>query len=167
MIKTLLNGKKVPCIPRIYVNNRHVTDLNEKCQLFNSYFSEQWTLLTNISTLPNTCFKHINSILDTIVFLREDTYKIIKSPGPNKAHGHMQTLEIVFENCLRLGKSPSEWEKITVVPTFKKGNKQSIKNYSPVSLLPVCGKVFERILYNKMFSFFFFFRKRLNIAKTV
>ena len=32
----------------------------------------------------------------------------------------------------------------------------SIKNYRPVSLLPVCGKVFERLLYlyNNMFSFF-------------
>ena len=27
-------------------------------------------------------------------------------------------------------------------------------NYRPVSLLPVCGKVFERLLYNNMFSFF-------------
>ena len=29
-----------------------------------------------------------------------------------------------------------------------------MKNYLPVSLLPVCGEVFERLLYNNMFSFF-------------
>ena len=63
-------------------------------------------------------------------------------------------LEIIFQNCLRSGKFPSEWKKANVVPTFKKGEKQCIKNYRPVSLLPVCGKVFERLLYNKMFSFF-------------
>ena len=63
-------------------------------------------------------------------------------------------LEIIFQNCLRLGKFPSEWKKANVVPTSKKGDKQCIKNYRPVSLLPVCGKVFERLLYNKMFSFF-------------
>ena len=28
------------------------------------------------------------------------------------------------------------------------------KKYRPVSLLPVCGKVFELLLYNNMFSFF-------------
>ena len=48
----------------------------------------------------------------------------------------------------------SVWKKSNIVPTFKKGDKQCIKNYRPVSLLPVCGKVFERLLYNNMFSFF-------------
>ena len=88
LIKTLLNGKKVPCVPPIYDNNRYVTDFKEKCQLFNSYFSEQCTLLKNISTLPNTCSKHTNNILETIIFSKEDIYKIIKSLGPNKAHSH-------------------------------------------------------------------------------
>ena len=41
----------------------------------------------------------------------------------------------------------SVWKKSNIVPTFKKGDKQCIKNYRPVSLLPVCGKVFERLLY--------------------
>ena len=63
-------------------------------------------------------------------------------------------LEIIFQNCLRSGKFPSEQKKASVALTFKKGDKQCIKNYRPVSLLPVCGKVFERLLYNKMFSFF-------------
>ena len=169
LIKTLLNGKKVPCIPPVYDNNRYVTDFKEKCQLFNSYFSEQCTLFKNISTLPNTYSKHTNNILDTIVFSKEDIYKIINNLDPNKAHGHdmisirmiklcgisiCKPLDIIFQNCLRSGKFPSEWKKANVVPTFKKGDKQCIKNYRPVSLLPVCGKVFERLLYNKMFSFF-------------
>ena len=89
LIKTLLNGKKVPCVPPIYDNNRYVTDFKEKCQLFNSYFSEQCTLLKNISTLPNTCSKHTNNILDTIIFSKEDIYKIIKNLDPNKARGRM------------------------------------------------------------------------------
>ena len=67
LIKTLLNGEKV---------------------LFNSYFSKQCTLLKNVSTLPNTCSKHTNNILDTIIFSKEDIYKIIKNLDPNKAHGH-------------------------------------------------------------------------------
>ena len=69
-------------------------------------------------------------------------------------HLHVQTLEIIFQNCLRSGKFRSEWKKANVVPTFKKGDKQCIKNYRPVSLLLVCGKVFERLLYNNMFPFF-------------
>ena len=165
----MLNGKKVPCIPPIYDNNRYVTDIKKKCQLFNSYFSEQRTLLKNISTLSNTCSKHTNNILDTTGFSNEDICKIIKNVNSNKAHdldmisicmikicgiSIYKPLEIIFQNCLRSGKFPSEWKKANVVSTFKKGDKQCIKNYRPVSLLPVCGKVFERLLYNKMFSFF-------------
>ena len=167
MIKTLPNGKKVPSFPPIYDNIRYVTDFKEKYQLFNAYLSEQCTLLKIISTLPNTCSKHTNNILDTIIFSKEDIYKIIKNLDPSKAHGHnrisirmiklcgisiCKPLEIIFQNCLRSGKFPSEWKKANVVPTFKKGDKQCIKNYRPVSLLPVCGKVFERLL--NMFSFF-------------
>ena len=65
-----------------------------------------------------------------------------------------KTIEIIFQNCLRLGRFPSECKKANVVPTFKKGDKQCIKNYRPISLLPVCSKVFERLLYNSMLSFF-------------
>ena len=72
--KTLQNRKKVPCVPPIYHNNnnnRYVTDFKEKCQLFNSYLSEQCILLKNIITLPNTYFKYANNILDTIVFQKK------------------------------------------------------------------------------------------------
>ena len=35
------------------------------------------------------------------------------------------------------------------------------KNYSPVSLLPDCGKMFEWLLDNRMFPFFFFSENEL------
>ena len=48
---------------------------------------------------------------------------------------------------------PSEWKKGNVVPIHKKGDKQVLENYGPVSLLAICGKVFERLIFNEMFSF--------------
>ena len=41
-----------------------------------------------------------------------------------------------------------------VVPTYKKNDKQLVKNYRPISLLLICGKIFECIIYNKLFHFF-------------
>ena len=35
-----------------------------------------------------------------------------------------------------------------------KNDKQLLKDYRPISLFPICGKVVERILYNSMFEFF-------------
>ena len=45
-------------------------------------------------------------------------------------------------------------KKANVVPIHKQGDKQTLKNYCPVSLLPICSKIFERLIYNKMFGFF-------------
>ena len=36
----------------------------------------------------------------------------------------------------------------------KKGDKQIIKNYRPVSLLPICSKIFEKIIFNSLFKYF-------------
>ena len=93
LIKTGKNGKKVPCVPPIYNN------------IFNSYFSEQYTLLQNISTLPNICSKHTNNILDTIIFSKEDIYiyiYIIKNLDPKKAHGYCYCTTEIWVNMLYL-----------------------------------------------------------------
>ena len=63
-------------------------------------------------------------------------------------------LRMIFRSCLENGKFPSEWKKASVVPVFKKNNKQELKNYRPISLLPVSSKIFERLLCDSMFKFF-------------
>ena len=40
-----------------------------------------------------------------------------------------------------------------VVTVHKKGDKQCLKNYQLVSLLPICGKILERLIFNEMFRF--------------
>ena len=64
----------------------------------------------------------------------------------------LQTSSIIFNDCLNEGKFPHEWKKANVVHVHKKGN--SLKNYRPISLLPICCKIFERLIYNEMFTFF-------------
>ena len=63
-------------------------------------------------------------------------------------------LELIFKTCLRNGRFPLERKKASVVPIHKKGDKQTIKNHRPVSLLPICDKIFERLLYDTMLVFF-------------
>ena len=86
----------------------------------------------------------------------------------NKAHGHdnisirmikicdesiCEPLMIIFKKSLCEGKFPCEWKKANVVPIHKKNDKTCVNNYRPVSLLPVCGKIFERILYDALYDF--------------
>ena len=65
----------------------------------------------------------------------------------------VRPLSIIFKNCLQTGTFPNNWKKSNVVPIHKKGDKQLLQNYCPVSLLPVCSTIFERIVFNPMLEF--------------
>ena len=58
--------------------------------------------------------------------------------------------------------------KRPMLSLFKtKGDKQTIKNYRPVSLLPICGKIFERLLYDTMFDFIYFLQINLDSDREI
>ena len=40
------------------------------------------------------------------------------------------------------------------MPVHKKENKNLIKNYRPISLLPIFSKIYERLIFNSIFSYF-------------
>ena len=63
-------------------------------------------------------------------------------------------LHLIFSSCIESGIFPTEWKMANVVPIHKRDDKQNVKNYRPVSLLPIFGKIFERLIYNEMYSFF-------------
>ena len=62
-------------------------------------------------------------------------------------------LEIIFKSCIRKGQFPSQWKKVNVIPVHKKGDTQVSRNYRPLSLLPMCGKIFEQLLYSICLNF--------------
>ena len=62
-------------------------------------------------------------------------------------------LKLIFQSWLENGKFPNEWKKANVVPVHKKSDKQILNNYQPISLLPIAGKIFERLMYDRMFEF--------------
>ena len=65
-----------------------------------------------------------------------------------------EPLGILFLSFLEEGVDPDDWKKSNVVPIHKKESKNLIKNYSPISLLPVFSKVLESIIFNSLFSYF-------------
>ena len=169
ILKTFLNNKKIPCIPPLFHENKFITDFKEKPELFNHVFVNQCSLLSNNSVLPTNLPQLTSKCLDSIHFSSSDIVKIISRLDPNKAHGHdmlsirmiklcgnsiCKLLSIIFKDCLSEGKFPHELKKANVVPVHKKGNKQSLENYRPISLLPICSNIFERLIYNEMFTFF-------------
>ena len=113
LLKIIQNGKKIPCIPPIYHNDKFVSDTKKKCDVFNSYFADQCTPLVNDSKLSPVLTVHTEPLLESFHFSADHIGDIIKKLDPNKAHGHdmisirmlklcgdsiWKPLEIIFKN---------------------------------------------------------------------
>ena len=65
--------------------------------------------------------------------------------GPYLAH--------IFNTCITQGYFPHELKIGCITPIFKSGERKNIQNYRPVCSLSPFSKIFERIIYNRMYSF--------------
>ena len=65
----------------------------------------------------------------------------------------LRPLSIIFCNSLKSFIYPTTWKKANIIPAHKKGDKQYVNNYRPVLLLPVFGKIFEKLIFNEIYSF--------------
>ena len=50
-----------------------------------------------------------------------------------------------FPDIIKLGK---------ITPIFEKEDEQLLKNYRPISTLRIFGKIFEKIIYSRLYNFF-------------
>ena len=60
----------------------------------------------------------------------------------------------MFNLCLAQGIFPDSFKIAQVIPLFKGGTRESPDSYRPISLLPAIGKVFEKIIANRITHFF-------------
>ena len=165
--KRILNKKKNTNIPPLLENGRFVTDFNEKAKIFNSFFAQQCRPLDMISNIP-TFFRRTNNTIDSVIVNSEMIISIIKKMNAKKAHGFdgisikmlqicpdevSVPLSIIFKKCLETGSFPSKWKSANVQPVHKKGSRQEKNNYRPISLLPVCSKIFEKIIFDNIYKF--------------
>ena len=71
------------------------------------------------------------------------TFNRVASPVLTKLFNMCFDSEI-FPNCLKIAK---------VVPFFKEGCQNDPGNFRPISLLPVVGKLLERIIHSRLTTF--------------
>ena len=150
------------------VDDKHVTDIKTKANIFNEYFAEQCTLLKNKSVLPSNQTFLTQSRLTSLDFSEEEIRKIIRALNIHKVHGHddisirmikicdkslLKPLVLLCQNSVKLSYFPDIWKRSNIIPVHKKDDKQLVKNYHPISLLPIFGKIFEKITFNKIYHF--------------
>ena len=86
-----------------------------------------------------------------------------KATGPNSIPSKIlvesrdilvHPLASLINMSLKEGKFPSLNKEASIIPIFKKGNKEKCENYRPISLLPNVSKDFEKVFIrsNRRFS---------------
>ena len=164
----LVNNKKLVNIPPLIEGvSTFVTNFQDKADIFNTYFATICRPLDNGSVLPPLVL-NTNKSLSSIIVSDDAIIDVIRKLNAKKAHGvdnisiamlkicPIQVsipLKIIFDKCVANGKFPSSWKKANVQPVHKKDSRQYKKNYRPISLLPICGKIFEKILFDNIYAY--------------
>ena len=58
-----------------------------------------------------------------------------------------------FNYLMQTGKFPNELKIGKITPVYKKDDAELLKNYRPISTLPIFGKIFEKIIYTRLYDF--------------
>ena len=158
--------KKIPLIPPLLVDDKFVNDTKTKPDIFYNLFAEQCTPLKNDSKLPSNQIYLTQSKLVSLDFNEDEVLKIIRSLNMHKAHGYddisiriikicdkslLKPLIILSKNSTKSSHYPDIWKRSNIIPVHKKNDKRLVKNYRPISLLPIFGKIFEKIIFNKIY----------------
>ena len=62
-------------------------------------------------------------------------------------------LSKIFNKCIQTGIFPQYLKKAKVIPIHKGDSKMLAANYRPISLLPIIGKIFEKIIFSRFTDF--------------
>ena len=88
LLKTFANGRKVPVIPPLLINNGFISNFKIKANYFNIFFNQQCTAISTDSSIPSSVNLATNEAVTTVNFDEQLISKLIVALNPNKAHGH-------------------------------------------------------------------------------
>ena len=85
ILETFYNDKKIPLIPPLLANDKFVTDIKTKADIFNKFFAEQCTPLKNDSKIPINQIFLTQSQLISLDFNEDEILKIIRALNIHKS----------------------------------------------------------------------------------
>ena len=172
-----LRGKcKKSIKPSFIIDNKKITDRRVIANEFNKYFNSiASTLNESIADLPiqasefSTFEDYLLPSNNNSIFLTDTSHtelmEIISQLENGKssdipirvikksAHIICPVLAQHFNKLMMTGVFPDVLKVGKVTPIFKKGNQEDVGNYRPVSTLPIFGKIFEKVIYSRIYSF--------------
>ena len=176
LIRLAMNKKseKSSSISSLTVNNCTVTDSAEMANLFNEFFTSISSTIVNeinpSDSPPDESFSNdiplfsfsssplsVKEIIEATLQLQPKktldftglsvwfVQKIIKEISIPLHH--------IFARSLSLGAVPQQLKMAKVIPVFKSGQKSSMDNYRPISLLSCFSKIIEKIVCTRLTCF--------------
>ena len=174
IINNVLNkNRKKSQISKINNEGTIVDDPTSIAETFNEYFSQIGSNLAKKVPQSNEPFYEYldNPNQHSLFFTPTNEDEIIniiknlqvkKSAGPDDIPNSLLKrivgvivcpLVHIFNLSLNTGRVPDKLKIAKVIPLFKKGDKQQVNNYRPISLLTALSKVLEKIVYTRTSEF--------------
>ena len=63
-------------------------------------------------------------------------------------------LAIHFNYLMSIGKFPDELKLEKITPIYKKRQCRASRKHRPVSTLPIFGKIFEKVIFDRLYNYF-------------
>ena len=164
VVKNRSKASSIPSTISAKVITKHQTSQNNRIKArtpqsissmsnnyFTSVFSEVDLPAAATRSNPATLYNITVSVAEVeSVLANLDT---TKATGPDKISARLlkETAPVIstslcslYNKSLNQGVFPQEWKIANIVPAYKKGDKEYVENYRPISLLCIVLKVFER-----------------------
>lgn len=159
-------------IYELFHDSKKVTDPNDITNIFNNYFIDHVKLDSKCMTNNDFSMTHTLRAQSSSMFLAPTTpYDVFKKIGElknKKSVGYDDIgtsvvkyvadiicfpLCFIFNLCIEFGIFPAGLKISVIKPLFKNGDKHLVGNYRPVALIPIISKIFEKIIYDALYSF--------------
>ena len=168
ILKSLLGQTNDSDFPPLHAGNQIITDNKEKATAFNDFFTSAAQLDDTNAQLPEYhADKEVS--LEDITVSNQDVLDQIEALDTTKAYGPdglspiflkegklaiAPVLTKLFNLSIKKGMVPQIWKQANVLPIFKKGKRELLNNYRPVSLLSCNAKLLEKVIFKYVFNFF-------------
>ena len=166
--------------PLFIIDNKRITDRRMIANAFNGYFTTIAEKMNSNAYIDNddknisntelpSFLDYLNKSYSSSIFLYDcDSDEVLQhihelengkaSDIPIKLikrSGQLISpiLSKYFNLCMQKGIFPSVMKIGKITPIFKKGCEENLENYRPISTLPLFGKLFEKIIYSRLYSF--------------
>ena len=132
------------------LNDSPTPEEGRKFEKFSSYYQANRRIVNTIFLHPCDELE----ILDIIKKLENGKASDISTTVLKRCASHISLhLSDFFNVFMEAGVFPKILKLGSITPVYKKGDARFFDNYRPVSTLPIFGKIFEKVIYNRLYDF--------------